>query len=270
MKKSYWTLEFEVKEHNLIASISKWGPSYRIKFEVKYLSFDNPGSTDGFADCLRFTTTSQDNGNVGDRIPLFQAGKSGATKSARFSSDIGPSSPNPQVTANSPYLNTNTWYRIEVQQFFDKAQDQVKSIKLKIKLFNFSNQQWRLEFKANGVVRYQTVVSNPREFENVKVYAGMRTAAKARLRNLDWTSCKSSSVHYSPPSPSPTPTRPPFDKCRFKREVEKRFKRRMPEYLCPWSSKCLLMNKLGLSWLILKTCNELVKLVNCKFTCLHK
>ena len=92
---------------------------------MKYLSFDNPGTSDGFADVLRFTTTSQDNGNLGDRIPLFQAGKSGATKSARFSSDIGPL-PDPRVTPkDSPYINANTWYRIEVRQFFDKAQDQV-------------------------------------------------------------------------------------------------------------------------------------------------
>ena len=106
-KKPAKTIEFEVKPNNLIATISSWGPSFKIKFEVKYLSFDNPGTSDGFADCLRFTTTSQDNGNVGDRIPLFQAGKTGTIKSARFSSDIGPSS-NPRVTENSPYLNTNT------------------------------------------------------------------------------------------------------------------------------------------------------------------
>ena len=225
------SLEFGVKPNNLIATISSWGPSFKIKFEVKYLSFDNPGTSDGFADCLRFTTTSQDNGNVGDRIPLFQAGKTGAVKSARFSSDIGPSS-NPRVTENSPYLNTNTWYRIEVQQYFNKAQDQVKSINFSI-LAKIVLQQWRLELKANGIVRYQTVVSNPREFNNVKVYAGWNTAAKARLRNLDWTSCKSSSVHYRPPSSSsPSPTPPPFDECRFKREVARRFKRRIPVY-CP-------------------------------------
>ncbi len=72
---------------------------------------------------------------MGDRIPLFQAGKSGTTKSARFSTDIGISS-NPRVTANSPYLNTNSWYRIEVKQFFDKAQDQVEKA-LDIPLYQF-------------------------------------------------------------------------------------------------------------------------------------
>ena len=52
--------------------------------------------------------------------------------------------------------------------------------------------KWRLQLKADGVVRYQEVVSNPREFRNVKVYAGWNTAAKAKLRNLDWT-------NYRPP-----------------------------------------------------------------------
>ena len=124
------TLEFEVKEHNLIATIPSWGPSYKIKFEVKFLSFEN-----GFADYLRFTTTSQDNGNLGDSISLFLAGINQGIKSARFSTDIGPLS-DPRVTPprDSPYLNTNTWYRIEVQQFFDKAQDQVESITYKFVL----------------------------------------------------------------------------------------------------------------------------------------
>ena len=90
------------------------------------MSFDNPGTSDGFADVLRFTKNYQDSGEVGDRIPLFQVGIKQGEKTARFSTDVQPPS-NPRVTEDfsSTRLNTNTWYRIEVQQFFDKAQDQV-------------------------------------------------------------------------------------------------------------------------------------------------
>ena len=60
---------------------------------------------------------------------------------------------------------------------------------------------------VNDVARGPEIeVSNPREFRHVMVYAGMKTAAKAKLRNLEWTSCKSSSVRYIPPTPPP-----PFD-----------------------------------------------------------
>ena len=98
--------------------------------------------------------------------------------------------------------------------------------------------KWRLQLKADGVVRYQTIVSNPREFRNVKVYAGWNTAANARLRNLDWTSCKSSSVHYRPPTTNNGGGGGggggPIDCGRWKREA-KRFKRRMPDFReCPW------------------------------------
>ena len=64
---------------------------------------------------------------MGDRIPLFQAGIGPKGKSGRFSSDIGPSSDPRDTPEDSPYLNTNTWYKIEVQQYFDKAQDKVKT-----------------------------------------------------------------------------------------------------------------------------------------------
>ena len=95
--------------------------------------------------------------------------------------------------------------------------------------------KWKLQLKADGVVRYQTVVSNHREFRNVKVYAGWNTAAKARLRNLNWTSCKSSSVHYRPPQTNNGGGGGggPIDYERWKREAA-RFKRRVPDFReCP-------------------------------------
>ena len=67
---TYSYLEIKVEKNNLIGSIPSWGPSFKISFELKVLSFANCYPM-GMANYLTFTATDSDCCNIGDRIPAF-------------------------------------------------------------------------------------------------------------------------------------------------------------------------------------------------------
>ena len=70
---TYSYLEIKVEKNNLIGSIPSWGPSFKISFELKVLSFANCNPM-GMANYLTFTATDSDCCNIGDRIPAFFTG----------------------------------------------------------------------------------------------------------------------------------------------------------------------------------------------------
>ena len=66
--------EIKVENNNLIGIIPSWGPTFKISFELKVLSFAtcNPMA---MANYLTFTATGNDCCEIGDRIPAFFTNK---------------------------------------------------------------------------------------------------------------------------------------------------------------------------------------------------
>ena len=111
------SLEIKVENNNLIGSIPSWGPSFKISFELKILSFANCHPL-GMANYLTFTSTDSDCCNIGDRIPAF------FTNNGGFLQLVTQINNNGNHIKSSPKLQENIWYKIDVEQLL-KDNDKV-------------------------------------------------------------------------------------------------------------------------------------------------
>ena len=92
--------EIKIKESNLIGIVPSWGPTFKINFELKILSFANC-YPDKMANYLTFTASDNDCCDIGDRIPAFFTNSGGFLQLAM---QIGQ---NGNHVAKSPNLEEN-------------------------------------------------------------------------------------------------------------------------------------------------------------------
>ena len=102
--------EIRVENNKLLVTIPSWGPSFKISFELKILSFANC-NPDKMANYLTFTATDNICCEIGDRIPAFFTNSGGFLQLATQIDENG------NHIAKSPNLEENVWYRVEVEQF---------------------------------------------------------------------------------------------------------------------------------------------------------
>ena len=70
-------LDYElITKNNLVATLPNWGNHFHISLELWIESF-TPANKDGYSEILRFTSTKEDLGSAGDRIPAIFANKNG-------------------------------------------------------------------------------------------------------------------------------------------------------------------------------------------------
>ena len=115
-------LEVRVQKNNLLLIVPSWGPSFKISFELKVLSFSSCSPTK-MANYLSFTATDNNCCDIGDRIPAFFTNSGGFLQLATQINENG------NLVERSPRLEENIWYKVEVEQFFDDHTDTVRAIK---------------------------------------------------------------------------------------------------------------------------------------------
>ena len=110
------TEEFSIQENNLLGVLPEWGPAWKISFDLNILSFDNG---DGyFGNIFRFTSTTNDCCNIGDRIPaLFTTNDN----RLHYVTNIDG---NGNEYIFSPNIETGKRYSFEIKQHF--TDDQVE------------------------------------------------------------------------------------------------------------------------------------------------
>ena len=101
--------EIRVKDGRLIGIVPSWGPTFKINFELKILSFANC-NPDKMANYLTFTASDNDCCGIGDRIPAFFTNSGGFLQLAMQINQNG------NNIARSPKLDENVWYKVEVEQ----------------------------------------------------------------------------------------------------------------------------------------------------------
>ena len=116
------TLEFNqeirVENNKLLVSVPTWGPTFKIYFDLKVLSFANC-NPNKMANYLTFTATDNNCCEVGDRIPVF------FTNSGGFLQLATQIDANGNHVARSPNLEENVWYSVEVEQFFENQEVEI-------------------------------------------------------------------------------------------------------------------------------------------------
>merc|ERR1712227_494473 len=150
--------EISVQDEKLLLTLSSWGPTFKISFELKILSFANCNPL-GMANYLTFTATDNDCCDLGDRIPAFFTNSGGFLQLAMQINDNG------NLVKSSPKLEENIWYNLEVEQFVE-------------------NNKTFFLLRANGREVFRELQEKPKHFKNVKVYASKYAPANAVIRNL--------------------------------------------------------------------------------------
>ena len=92
-----------------------WGPTFKISFGVKILSFSSDNRM-GMSNYLTFTATDNACCDVGDRIPAFFTNSDRTLQLATQINDNG------NLIKSSPQLEENTWYNLEVEQLLENEQ----------------------------------------------------------------------------------------------------------------------------------------------------
>ena len=99
-----------VIQDNLVATLTNWGPSYRIALNLKISSFDGENLQRGrWAELLRLTSTDNNCCNIGDRIPAIFTNVNGFIQVATQIDNKG----NRWKNIN---LDENVWYNLEILQ----------------------------------------------------------------------------------------------------------------------------------------------------------
>ena len=114
-------LEIKVKENKLIGSIPSWGPIFKINFDLKVLSFATC-SPDGVANYLTFTASDNDCCKT-EFLHFFNNFGGGFLQLATQINENG------NLVKNSPQLEENVWYKVEVEQLMDNKQVIKKKIR---------------------------------------------------------------------------------------------------------------------------------------------
>ena len=107
--------EIKVENNNLIGIIPSWGPTFKISFELKVLSFATCSPMD-MTNYLTFTATDNNCCDIGDRIPAFFTNSGGFLQLAMQINDNG------NVIKSSPKLEEDVWYKLEVEQMIENKQ----------------------------------------------------------------------------------------------------------------------------------------------------
>jgi len=150
--------EIRVENNKLLASVPTWGPTFRISFDLKILSFANC-NPDKMANYLTFTATDNNCCEIGDRVPAFFTNSGGFLQLATQIDYNG------NHIARSPNLEENVWYSVEVEQFFE-------------------DHEYFFMLRADGRQVFKEHQNNPRYYTNVKIYAAKYAPADAVIRNL--------------------------------------------------------------------------------------
>jgi len=150
--------EIRVENNKVLASVPTWGPTFRISFELKILSFANC-NPDKMANYLTFTATDNNCCEIGDRVPAFFTNSGGFLQLATQIDENG------NHIARSPNLEENVWYSVEVEQFFE-------------------DHEYFFVLRADGRQVFKEHQNNPRYYTNVKIYAAKYAPADAVIRNL--------------------------------------------------------------------------------------
>ena len=103
-------LDYElINKNNLVATLPNWGNHFDISLELWIESF-TPANKDGYSEILRFTSTKEDLGSAGDRIPAIFANKNGYI---HVMSQVGTN-----ATAYKDFnIKTKTWTKVEIKQY---------------------------------------------------------------------------------------------------------------------------------------------------------
>ena len=100
--------------HNLVTSLPTWGPAFKVSLDIFINSFDGQNLQHGvYAEVLRFTNTTNDCCDLGDRIPSVFTHKDGYINVA---SQIGDNN-NYYGNYGNGSLKEKTWYKLEIAQF---------------------------------------------------------------------------------------------------------------------------------------------------------
>jgi len=150
--------EIKVENNNLIGIIPSWGPTFKISFELKVVSFTTCNPME-MANYLTFTATDNNCCDIGDRIPAFFTNSGGFLQLAMQINHDG------NVIKSSPKLEENVWYKLEVEQLIQ-------------------NNQFFFVLRSSGREIFREVQRIPKHFKNVKVYASKYAPANAVIRNL--------------------------------------------------------------------------------------
>ena len=108
------TEEFTIQQNNLLGVLPEWGPTWKISFELNIQSF--PTFSDVWGNIIRFTSTTNNFPNIGDRIPaLF----TNWNNQVHYSTNIDD---NGNENAFSSKIQTGKWYSFEIEQQFSDNQ----------------------------------------------------------------------------------------------------------------------------------------------------
>ena len=111
-----------VVSHNLLTTLPTWGPTFKVSVDIFINSFHGQNLKDGaWAEILRFTNTTNNRGNLGDRLPavfthkdgyIIVASQIGDNNNYHIGGDSGP---------GHIYLKENTWYKLEISQLSENS-----------------------------------------------------------------------------------------------------------------------------------------------------
>ena len=102
-----------VVSHNLLTTLPTWGPTFKVSVDIFINSFHGKNLKDGaWAEILRFTNTTNNRDNLGDRLPAVFTHKDGYIIVA---SQIGDN--NNYLIGGHIHLKKKTWHKLEITQF---------------------------------------------------------------------------------------------------------------------------------------------------------
>ena len=163
--------EIQVKQKNLLTTLSSVGKEYYVSFEMR-IDKNTPGD---WTNVLHLT--NRDNhGQHGDRIPaifIFQNNQLHVASSVN-------GNPNHLY---STWIKHKKWYKLEIQQVY-KGGKVAKFLRSQI--CKFRPFQYHYQVKLDGKLVQNVVNKHPRTFNNVRVYASnhWHAAINGKIKNL--------------------------------------------------------------------------------------
>uniref|UniRef100_A0A7M5VAD7 Uncharacterized protein n=1 Tax=Clytia hemisphaerica TaxID=252671 RepID=A0A7M5VAD7_9CNID len=163
----FQSLEIQLQKNHLLATIKTLSPEWSITLNVRLYSAIPYGDGIGWCSIILITKGS-DNSEYGYRTPLVELKKT--EKTLHFASAINGTSSVAYDVVDSP-LQINQNYHIQIDQRYVSAGNYQYSVRL------------------DGVVVFETLNTDARQFYDMKVYAGnpWRDACPVMIRNLHLT-----------------------------------------------------------------------------------
>jgi len=154
------------KKNNEIGTIDSWGPLFRVSLDL----IINKLTSDKWTSILAFKTNdgTRDMGQHGDRCPAMFLNKDGHIY---FVSSVGS---NANYATRSKNIQLNKWMRIIIEQ-------------------TKRNGKVYFTVSVDGQIVHEVENTNPRTFEDVKVFAGdnFYPAPDASYKNVHWENIES-------------------------------------------------------------------------------